>query len=630
MYSRQKVLWAAMLLVPVMLCVKAFGAVESDTEKPDVTARVARVTFVSGDVQVRRSGNTDWERVTPDLPIVEGDEIATGADARVEIQLDSFGRLRLEKNSNLRISTLRDEGIAVSVPQGSLSVRFLDFDKDKSYFEIDAPKTTVAIQKAGMYRIDAGSDNDQHVRVTATESGEARVYSDNSGFTLRNGRSATIAIDGDLAGEWETADAANFTDDFDAWALGRDAAIAKKLDDAHYDKYYDRDIYGAEDLNNNGEWIHTDDYGDVWRPYQNVTGQYADWSPYRYGEWRWVPPFGWTWVNDEPWGWATYHHGRWFYDNGYWYWSPYGYYRGSRSWWSPALVVLTYVGTDYCWYPLPYRSTYYDCNWHFHRGHHGRWDGDDDRDRQAGQPPRSKITGPDRLKGMPYYHVPVRGVVTTPGNTFGTGSGQIKKATPAIAKGVLEKNPRDQRTVPRLPKIGDISDRIGGRVKVEKPITSIRQKEIVTGVVARKTTSPLDGELRTRVRDNRPPAQPKPDEQRGRGMVKGGMMLRDTGAVGRPVTSPPTNSGPGKSIPRSRETGGQDQPVKGEPRYNPPTRTVEQRREEPRYNPPPPSKSVEPRSSPPKQEQPKSQPAPRSQPSKESKPARDTSHKKDG
>ena len=92
----------------------------------------------------------------------------------------------------------------------------------------------------------------------------------------------------------------------------------------YYDKYYDRDIYGAEDLSDYGEWIYTRKYGYVWKPYPHGDKHYADWSPYRYGNWRWIPPYGWTWVNDEPWGWATYHHGRWIFADGYWAWTPYG------------------------------------------------------------------------------------------------------------------------------------------------------------------------------------------------------------------------------------------------------------------------------------------------------------------
>lgn len=641
MYSRQKVVFAASLLVQMILCVGASASILSDDDVPEITARVARVTYVSGDVQIRRSGNTDWERVAMDLPVVEGDEVAAGADGRVEIQLDSFGHLRLDKNSILSVSTLKDEGVALSLPQGTLSVRLTQFDKDKAFLEIDAPKTTVAVQKAGFYRVDAGSAADKQVRVTATGSGEARVYSDNAGFTLKNGRSTTIDIEGDLAGEWETADASKYTDEFDTWSLDRDAIIATKLKDAYYDKYYDRDIYGAEDLGDYGEWIHTSDYGYVWRPYQNSISRYADWSPYRYGEWRWVPPFGWTWVNDEPWGWATYHHGRWFYDNGYWCWSPYGYYRNSRSWWSPALVVITIFDGNYCWYPLHYRSAYYDCNWYFHHG--GNYHGHHNPNPVTAPSP-GPVTGPGRMTGMPYYNVPVGGVVTSPGGSFGTGRGDVRKAPSEVAKAVLEKDPSDEKTMPRLPKFEDVSSKIGGRVKVEKPVILPGDKVASTGVIERKGSRPLDDELRiTRVTDRRPPAQNRPADP---ATDKSGKAVRDTGAVGRPVTAPRNESEPVKSIPRERTTPSKESPSGVTPPSEAPRRSVEPRqsspKDEPRYTPPP-TRSVEPRNDPPKREEPRYTPppkqdtpksdppksdTPRSQPKEDSKPAPDSGRKK--
>ena len=54
-------------------------------------------------------------------------------------------------------------------------------------------------------------------------------------------------------------DASQFSDEFDAWALDRDAMIAKRLADAYYNKYYDQDIYGADDLNGYGDWVYTQD-----------------------------------------------------------------------------------------------------------------------------------------------------------------------------------------------------------------------------------------------------------------------------------------------------------------------------------------------------------------------------------
>ena len=297
----------------------------------DVTARVARISFLNGDVQIKRADQIDWERAVNNLPIVEGDEIATAGNSRLEIQFDSANYVRLSESSYLKVTTLRDEGIALSLPNGTLSARVLSFDKDRSYLEIDAPGTTVSVERAGMYRIDAGNQNESEVRIAVTDSGQAHVYSENSGFTLKNGRSATVQLAGSYAGEWQIADASRYADNFDSWSLERDAVIAKRLRDAAYDKYYNRDFYGAEDLSGYGEWIYTKKYGYVWKPYRNAVADYADWSPYRYGQWRWVPPYGWTWVNDEPWGYATYHHGRWVYEDDNWYWSPYPQQHGRRT-----------------------------------------------------------------------------------------------------------------------------------------------------------------------------------------------------------------------------------------------------------------------------------------------------------
>ena len=335
---------------------------DDDVDVPDATSRVARISFIRGDVQIRRLGSTDWEKATLNLPIVEGDELATSGGARLEIQFNNFSHLRLDENASLKVAVLRAEGIAVSLSLGSMSLRVTDLEKSAGYIEVDAPKTTVAVQKPGTYRIDAGKAGDADIRLSVTNGGEARVYSDTAGFTLKSGRGGRVFIDGSNAGEWETADAARKADEFDGWAADRDAAIAKRIRDAYYDKYYDQDIYGADDLDAYGEWVHTSSYGYVWRPYRNSIGVYVDWSPYRYGHWRWVPPYGWTWVNDEPWGWATYHHGRWVYDNGYWVWTPYGYYRPSHSWWFPALVVINIINDNVCWYPLQYHHRYASFN----------------------------------------------------------------------------------------------------------------------------------------------------------------------------------------------------------------------------------------------------------------------------
>ncbi|HYG11046.1 MAG TPA: DUF6600 domain-containing protein, partial [Pyrinomonadaceae bacterium] len=337
---------------------------ELDDDAYEETARVVRVSLLSGDVSLRRAGSAEWEKAALNLPLVEGDRLATGAGARVEIQIDARNFLRVGEYATLDIVTLREEGIALSLPEGTATLRLARFDDDREYFEIDAPKTTLAAEKTGSYRLDVAQNG--NVRVTVRDGGRARLYSETSGFTLRDGRTAELVYSNSDAadGDWELS-AARSTDDWDAWINDRESYLASRLRHDSRDRYYDNHVWGAEELDSYGDWINTSEYGHVWRPHAAHINSYHDWAPYRYGSWRWVSPYGWTWVGDEPWGWAPYHYGRWVYVNNYWCWAPRGYaHYGRRSWWRPALVAFVSFGDNICWYPLGYhhrdpRSNYY-------------------------------------------------------------------------------------------------------------------------------------------------------------------------------------------------------------------------------------------------------------------------------
>lgn len=109
------------------------------------------------------------------------------------------------------------------------------------------------------------------------------------------------------------------------------------------------DFQSDSELNWNGEWIDTVDYGRVWRPTRVSDG----WQPYLYGRWMWTNA-GWAWVSDEPFGWAVYHYGRWAWQPDYgWTWIP------GRVW-APAWVAWRW-GDGYAgWCPLGPGATVYD------------------------------------------------------------------------------------------------------------------------------------------------------------------------------------------------------------------------------------------------------------------------------
>ena len=552
----KKFLWAGLFLLPLIFlnAGNAFGVVVDDS-KPEVTARVARISFVRGDVQIKRGGDDkqDWERATLNLPLVEGDELSTGANTVVEIQLDSYNHVRLSENAYLKFTTLRDEGIAVSLPQGTMSLRFLNFNKSKSYFEVDAPSTTFSVERAGLFRIDAGDTRNSEIRVTAAEDGEAKVYTKTSGFTLRSGRTAQIYIEGNYAGDYETSKISGNIDEFDDWVLQRDAVIAKRLKDAGYDKYYDRDIYGAEDLSEYGEWIYTKKYGYVWKPYANSVSSYSNWSPYRYGHWRWVPVYGWTWVNDEPWGWATYHHGRWVWDNGDWVWTPYGYYRSSRSWWSPAIVsITTWNGSTICWYPLGYDDYYYDYNRGYRRN--GRYNNNTTIINNnnttvivvnptpiPNPSPTPPVLSPEEINAQrsrnartpTFQRIPINAVVAVSAEEFGKKTRGYETAPLETAKIVLSKKIDENQTPPILPNYEEVKGKISKQILIENPRDNKSEREVKTGATTRENGKSLDEQLeKERIYGNR---QKVPEQQRTDGNSDSGSReTRKTGAVTRP------------------------------------------------------------------------------------------------
>jgi hypothetical protein len=92
-----------------------------------------------------------------------------------------------------------------------------------------------------------------------------------------------------------------------------------------------------------GDWVYTPDYGYVWRPYFEHPDAFRPYS----SNGNWVnTSYGWTWVSDYRWGWATFHYGRWNFDNYMgWVWIP-GYE------WAPAWVSWGSYGDCWGWAPL--------------------------------------------------------------------------------------------------------------------------------------------------------------------------------------------------------------------------------------------------------------------------------------
>ena len=514
------------------------AAADNDDEDYDVKARVVRISMLGGEITLKRHDNKDWEPARLNYPLVEGDTIATGKGSNLEIQVDSRNFIRLAPNSVLRLITLRDEGVAISVVEGTVSVRLAKFDRKNGYFEIDAPKTTMATEKDGLYRVDVPPQG--RVRLTVRDGGSARIYSDTSGFSLRDGRSAELVITGDTAGDWDLLAAAP-RDAIDDWVNDRERQLAQR---SKYDvKYFDESVWGAEDLDAYGDWIQTDTYGWMWRPHASVISTYGDWAPYRYGQWTWCPPYGWTWVGYEPWGWAPYHYGRWVFYNGHWAWVPRSVFSPRRTWWRPALVAFVLnisFGHDICWYPLDY----YQHDPYSRRYRH--YDRDRDRDRHRGGYGRPGDSGGSRDRRRDYddpRHW--RGVTGVPRRDFGNPQRRGRAVDEPIARRVIESNPEK----------AELPANRGGLVRL--PVREIPTRP--TGAAERAPGVPLDEDLRrNRVFRGR---EPRASQPRASDPTQTQTTTTDTNPT-TPPTAPPTgavarpNPRPGRVEPREGEPDG--------------------------------------------------------------------------
>jgi hypothetical protein len=312
----------------------------------DPPARVARINYLTGSVSFRPDSVEEWAPATLNYPLTTGDHLWADAGSRVEIHAGSTA-IRMGEKTALSVLNLDDRTVQLSLTDGSVHIRLRQLADDES-FEIDTPNAAITLLRAGEYRIDA--DGDANTAAVTVRSGNAEVTGGGAGFAVRP-RQTGKAIGMDTIAQ--DIGPALPQGEFDYWCESRD----RSEDQASVsEQYVPRDMVGYEDLDRNGTWASSPEYGPVWRP-RTVD---VDWAPYRYGHWAWIEPWGWTWIDDAPWGFAPFHYGRWVMWGGTWVWVPGQRVVGVRPVYAPALVV--FVGTPgfhgAAWFPLGPREVY--------------------------------------------------------------------------------------------------------------------------------------------------------------------------------------------------------------------------------------------------------------------------------
>jgi hypothetical protein len=276
--------------------------------------------LLNGDVSVRRGDSGDFVAAAVNAPLLVLDSLQTGPASRAEVQFDTANRLRFANDTEARFSLLTGDRAQVQLARGTLTWAVLADSGIQG--EIATPSVAVRPLGRGDYRISVMPDGT--TQITA-RSGTLEVASPRGIERLQPGQ--TMMVQGGVENpEFQTL-AALAPDDWDVFNERRD----RELQGSRSYNYVSRDIAGAEDLDNYGQWNSDPTYGQVWTP--RVAG---DWAPYRLGRWSYENYYGWTWVSQDPWGWAPYHYGSWFQGSSGWSWCPGPRY--SHYYYRPALV----------------------------------------------------------------------------------------------------------------------------------------------------------------------------------------------------------------------------------------------------------------------------------------------------
>ncbi len=149
---------------------------------------VARISLIHGDVSTQRGDSGDWSAAVLNQPVMGGDKVSTGDNARAELQLDFANILRLGASTESNIATFTHKDIQIQLSQG---IADYSVSKDsEAEPEIDTPNVSVhPSHHDGVFRIEVRPDGDTLVIV---RKGEAQIATPQGSAEVRVGEMATV------------------------------------------------------------------------------------------------------------------------------------------------------------------------------------------------------------------------------------------------------------------------------------------------------------------------------------------------------------------------------------------------------------------------------------------------------
>jgi len=300
---------ATVAVLPTFIATASFAQNYPAQMSPaDPPALVARVGFVLGEVSFLPAGSGEWAEGINNYPMTSGDRLYCGPGSQAEIGAGSTD-VRMWQNADVTLTNLTDQYEQIGLANGSIRVRIYGINPGATV-EVDTPNGSAVITQPGDYRFDVFSQdgssdavvNAGALQITGPEQLDQEVVAGQA-----------VQMSGTNPIELFPVSLPPF-DALDQWSIERDHQILYSVSA----RYVSPQTPGFSDLDANGSWVPSPDYGPVWYPATVPVG----WRPYSVGHWAYVAPWGYTWIDAAPWGYAPFHYGRWAVVQGRWGWVP--------------------------------------------------------------------------------------------------------------------------------------------------------------------------------------------------------------------------------------------------------------------------------------------------------------------
>jgi hypothetical protein len=280
----------------------------------DSHARIVRLSFVEGNVQMDQRDGRGLQKAFLNMPIGQGTILLTRDEGRAEVEFENGSTIRVAHDSQVEFQQLglRTEGQKFSAIDVTEGTAYFDIKKKtEDEFVVFINGQQITAPKSARFRLRVGKDASN----IAVFKGEIEVESGGKQVEVRKNES--IELDRNDQNRYFLSREIT-TDPLDAWDLEREKYRDQYFAASTY-AYNPAYSYGYADLSYWGSYEVVPVYGRVWRPYFVNIG----WQPFADGAWVWYPGAGYVWVSSYPWGWAPYRYGSWVFLGGRgWCWRP--------------------------------------------------------------------------------------------------------------------------------------------------------------------------------------------------------------------------------------------------------------------------------------------------------------------